>query len=83
MHDKCRLCWGVPVVVVGGKPNLVISDDLIKNYLTVVEGSMTVLVVVWFSCTDNNATPWLSYAAGSLAIAILMSRSCLGIIQLI
>ena len=32
MHDKCRLCWRVPVVVGGGgKPNLVISDELINS----------------------------------------------------
>ena len=36
MHEKCRLCWGVPVVGgglwwVGGKPNLVISDELINT----------------------------------------------------
>ena len=33
MLDKCRICWGVCVVVGGWvcKPNLVISDELIKK----------------------------------------------------
>ena len=31
MRDKCRLCWGDPVLGGGGKPNLVISDELINN----------------------------------------------------
>ena len=42
MHDECRLCWGVPVV--GGwvvcKPNLVISDELIKNVLNLVDNAL-------------------------------------------
>ena len=41
MHDKCRLCWRVPVVGgggwVGGKPIIVISDELINKRVLLVK----------------------------------------------